>query len=82
MAKFIECTVPSIIYLRGIKVVNHAVNIDLCKRLRKSTLNWYPDNSGKPSIEFDGCDAQWAFDKDADRDDEYAKIIASHPVRE
>lgn len=75
MANFIECTIPSIVYLRGQVVINHAINIDLCTRLRKSTLNWYPDNTGKPSVEFDGCDAIWVFETVEQRDKEYSRVV-------
>ena len=36
MATFVECFVPSIIYRRGEAVINHAVNIDLCTKIRKT----------------------------------------------
>lgn len=76
MAHFLQCSTPDITYLRGEKVVNHPVNIDLCTKLRKSALRWYPDNAGRASIEFDGCDARWAFETTAQRDAEYDRILA------
>ena len=75
MAKFIECSVPSIKYLRGEMVVNHAVNLDHCYKVRKTKMSWYPDNTGKPSIDFDGCNAQWTFNTEAERDGEYTRIM-------
>lgn len=74
MAKFVECSIPQVTYLRGDKITNHAVNIDLCKTVRKSRENWYPDNTGKPSIVFDGCDASWVYDKEDDRDADYTRL--------
>jgi hypothetical protein len=76
MAKFIECSIPSIKYLRGETVVNHAVNLDLCQKIRKTRLSWYPDNTGKPAIDFDGCDAKWTFNTEAERDGEYSRLVA------
>lgn len=76
MAHFIKCSTPDITYLRGETVMNHAVNIDLCTKLRKSKLNWYPDNAGRSAIDFDGCDTKWAFETPAERDAEYDRIIA------
>lgn len=77
MATFIECSVPSIVYRRGQTVENHTVNLDLCQRLRKSKLAWYPDNEGLPAIDFDGCDTKWAFKTEAERDAEYSRIVAT-----
>lgn len=79
MPYLIECTTPEITYLRGNTVVNKVVNLDLCKNLYKSTLNWYPDNVGKPAITFDGCDVQWVFNTDKDRDAEFSRIIDAQP---
>lgn len=76
MATFIECSLPSVVYRRGETVTNHPVNIDLCTKVRKSRLNWYPDNVGLPAIDFDGCDAKWTFQTEAQRDAEYSLIIA------
>lgn len=79
MPHFLECSVPSIRYLRGEARENHAINIDLCKKIRKVQVRWYPDNQGKPAIAFDGCDAEWAFDTENERDAEYARIIGFNP---
>ena len=75
MATFIRCSVPEITYLRGEKITNHPVNIDLCTSIRRDRHSWYPDNEGKPSIEFDGCNARWVYDRDADRDADYERIV-------
>jgi len=75
MAKFVSCSVPEVIYRRGSSVVNHAVNLDLCRKIRKSRLNWYPDNVGLPAIDFDGCDAKWTFNNETERDAEYDRLI-------
>lgn len=75
MPHFIECSIPSIVYLRGETRHNHPVNLDLCKSIHKSKMSWYPDNVGKPSIMFDGADVEWAFDNADDRDSQFARII-------
>ncbi len=76
MAKFIECSTKEIRYLRGEIVKNHAVNIDRCKHVRKSRFKWYPDNNGKPSLVFKGCDQEWVYDDEASRDTDYEKILS------
>jgi hypothetical protein len=75
MPQLIKCSVESIRYLRGETVCNLPVNIDLCKSIRKSKFSWYPDNKGKPSIQFLGCDQEWVFDRDKDRDSEFERIL-------
>lgn len=83
MAKFVRCSVPEITYQGGAKITNNAVNIDLCTVMRLSTyyraeINehaWYPDTTGKPSIKFDGCDAEWVYNNEADRDADYQRIV-------
>lgn len=75
MPYFLESTVPQISYLRGDKITNHPVNLNICQSIRKSRLHWYPDNIGKASIVFVGCDTEWAFNSDIDRDAEYNRIV-------
>jgi len=81
MPFFIECSVPYIVYRRGEKVINNPINLDLCKSIKKSTLAWYPDNTGKPEITFDGCDATWAFDTETSRDAEFDRIASLQTTR-
>ncbi len=73
---FIECSLPSRPYGSSV-IVNPAVNLGLCKAIRKQRIHWYPDNTGIPSIKFEGCDIEWAYKTDADRDADYARIIAA-----
>jgi hypothetical protein len=75
MPTFIECTVPSIIYLRGEVVVNDPVNLDLCKSLHKKNFAWYPDNKGKPAIKFEGCDVEWVYESESQREEDWKRII-------
>lgn len=74
---FITCYVESIIYRRGEKVVNKPVNLSLCKNISKTKYAWYPDNIGKPAITFDGCDTEWVYDKESDRDSDFLRITGN-----
>ena len=80
MAKFVECSLAGRPYGRDGHITNHAVNIDLCTSLRKSRVHWYPDNTGIPSIKFEGCDTEWVFYNDKQRDEEYARLIGPSPT--
>jgi len=73
---FLDCSVPNITYLQGQKYINQTVNLGLCTSIGKMQVKWYPDNQGKPGIFFVGCDVQWAFDSEKDRDAEYSKIVS------
>lgn len=74
MAKFVTCSTPKRKY-RSSEIVNHAVNIDLCQRVEKARVAWYPDNVGIPSIRFVGCGTEWSYMSDAERDADYDRII-------
>lgn len=77
MTDFVECSTPSITY-RQIMVTNRAVNLSLCITLKRSSMNWYPDTVGLPSIAFEtlgGKEVIWAYKKEADRDADYAKLV-------
>lgn len=74
MAHFITCSLESFKYWREETVVNKPVNLDLCTSIEKSQFAWYPDNAGKPSIVFNGCDVEWAYHEEADRDLEFDRI--------
>jgi hypothetical protein len=80
MPYFITCIVPQIEYLRGETVKNNPINLDLCKSIEKTKFSWYPDNIGKPSITFNGCDSRWVFDRKQDRDTEFERITSIHDV--
>jgi hypothetical protein len=58
-------------------VENIPVNLDLCKSVKKSNFAWYPDNTGKPAITFNGNDVEWAFDSTSDRDCEFSRVAAT-----
>ena len=78
---FVECDVPSIQY-RNSTYVNVAVNLGLCKGLSKERVAWYPDNTGKPSIVFRGCNIEWAFNTEEERDAQFDKLIAKQYLAE
>jgi hypothetical protein len=75
MANFLECSVPSIEYLRGEIVKNDPVNLDRCKSIEKFQYRWYPDNTGKPAIKFKGCDVEWVYKSESQRDEDWQRII-------
>lgn len=70
---FIQCVRSEITY-RHSPVQNNPVNLALCKSIQKGRLIWYPDNEGLPTIKFNGCDTEWTFYKDEERDLEFEKI--------
>ena len=76
-AEFIQPPIDHIEYMRGDKVYNHPVNISLCTSIRKGRLRWYPDNIGRPSIVFEGCDVEWVFNSEEHRDRTYDQIAAN-----
>ncbi len=75
MSRFITCSIDRRMYGSS-ELINHAVNIDLCRKIQKSRLQYYPDNTGIPSIKFAGCDAEWVYKTDAERDADYLRIIS------
>ena len=75
MIYFIQCSVPSITYLRGDTVYNRPVNLGVCKSIEKSRFAWYPDNTGRAAIQFHGCDTEWVFNNEAERDAEFERIL-------
>ena len=74
MPFFAKCSLENFVYRRGETVVNKPVNLSLCKSIRKGKFAWYPDNTGKPSILFDGCDVEWAYNSEEDRDADFERI--------
>ena len=74
---FIKCSLESFRYMRGEVVVNRPVNLMLCKSISKGTFAWYPDNEGKPSIVFHGCDVEWAYNSEKERNEDFERICKS-----
>ena len=77
MAMFIKCYQDSITYLRGEVVRNNPVNVSHCKQIRKGRFAWYPDNTGKASIVFEGCDVEWVYDTESARDEQFEEIASN-----
>lgn len=63
--------------------LNDAVNISLCTGMSKfrtpeeGSPNWSGVHDA-PSIKFKGCDIEWVYENEKDRDKEYATIIAAY----
>ncbi|WP_373092552.1 hypothetical protein [Zhongshania sp.] len=74
MPYFAKCSLDSIVYMRGETVTNKPVNLALCKSIRKGKFAWYPDNCGRPSILFDGCGVEWAYNSESERDADFDRI--------
>ena len=74
MTYFAKCSLESFLYRGGETVVNKPVNLALCKSIRKGNFAWYPDNTGKPSILFDGCDVEWAYNSEEARDKDFERL--------
>lgn len=74
---FITCSEPTYDYRDQRDRENRPVNLALCKSVEKTRLRWYPDNEGRPSISFHGCDTEWVFSTDRARDAEYDRIITA-----
>lgn len=74
MKLFVKPSVKEVIY-RSVKIENNPVNILHCKQVVATILRWYPDNKGLPAIKFFGCDAQWVFETEEERDSEIQRII-------
>lgn len=70
----VACSIDNICYKREI-IENKIVNLNLCKNISKSNYAWYPDNEGKPSIKFNGCEVEWVYQNIKDRDSDYNKLI-------
>ena len=74
MPYFVKCSIESIRYMRGKIVKNRPVNLALCKSIGKGKFAWYPDNTGQPSIVFDGCDVEWAYNDEEERDSDFERL--------
>jgi hypothetical protein len=78
---FLRCSLDSFTYGRDGEVVqNTPVNLNLCKGIKKSKFAWYPDNIGRPSILFMGCDIEWAYKNEEDRDKDYEALC--YPINQ
>lgn len=71
---FVSSIVPYVHY-RGVKLHNKAVNLALCASIEPSRIYAYPDNEGIPSLKFNGCDAEWAFNTEDGRNSDYERIL-------
>ncbi len=74
---FITSKVNSIKYIKGAIVVNNPINISNCTSITKSRFAWYPDNTGRPAITFKGCEEEWVFDTEKDRDADFDRISSN-----
>lgn len=77
-AHFIECSKPTFDYHDRRGMQNKPVNLALCKSIEAARFAWYPDNRGRPSIKFNGCDVEWVFCSERERDAEMQRIVATH----
>jgi len=75
---FVKCSLENFIYRGGKTVQNNPANLALCKNIRKGKFAWYPDNTGRPSIVFDGCDAEWSYSSEEARDADFERISSNH----
>ena len=79
---FIKCSVPEVEYQASIFHLNNPINIDMCTMMKKSTMKWYPNNVGLPSIEFfgifqnEGRPATWLYNDEAARDADYERLLS------
>ena len=81
---FVLSSVSSITY-RGDKVYNKAINLSLCMVVEKIMYKWYPDNTGKPCIQFHferGGEERWVYDHEKDRDRDFDRITGAHHTQE
>ena len=83
MTTFITCNIPKVEYLRGEIITNDPINLSLVHKITKARINWYPDNTGIPSIQFHFAHGkeEWAFRKDEDRDLEFEYIMQRFGVK-
>jgi len=72
---FISCSIEKVRYMRGEFIYNHPINLSLCISISKSNYSWYPDNIGKPSIKLNGCDQEWVYNNEEEREIDYLKIV-------
>jgi hypothetical protein len=71
---FIQCSVPSA-KVDGAVVANEPVNIYRCEQLRRDDYS----RAGKaPSIHFAGTAAQWVFETETQRDQEFERLMIAY----
>lgn len=75
MVKFIAPSVPKITYGKE-DITNWPVNLALCTCISKSVTHWYPDITGKPTIEFDGCNRRWTYYTKSERDADFDRVLS------
>jgi len=73
---FVKCSRPEVTY-RGERIVNRPVNISLCKSVSKDRVKWYPDNKGLPSMRLHGCDTEWVYPYEEERDRDYELVAGN-----
>lgn len=80
MAFFIKPSIEKTTYLRGEKIINEPININVVTSILKSRTNWYPDNEGLPSILFrimGNMTLSWVYREEKDRDKDYERLLKS-----
>jgi hypothetical protein len=80
MVYFVKCSIESVRYRIDHRLINNPVNLALCTQIAKGKYAHYPDNEGLPTIEFKGCEAQWAFPTEEARDMELDRIASIQAV--
>ena len=70
---FIRSSLEKVKY-RGHILENHPVNLLLCKGIMKNRIQYYPDNTGIPSIYFKGCSIEWGYSSEEQRDKDFEDI--------
>ena len=77
MPYFVKCSKDFLDYGRHGEIPNNPVNLSLCTNIRKGKFAYYPDNNGNPSIVFDGCDTEWKYRSEKDRDADFERIAGN-----
>jgi hypothetical protein len=77
MVLFVTPPEQEIQYVRGEIINNWPVNLELCTELVKIRVRWYPDNRGLPGIKFNGCDSEWAFTSEEERDQVFNSLASN-----
>ena len=71
---FTVCATESLRY-RNRDFHNWPVNLSLCMHIQKDRYSIYPDNVGKPAIEFIGCELTWIYNTEKERDEDFDRIL-------
>ena len=70
---FVKCSLEKFDYF-GKVVNNNSVNLSVCESIKKGKFSWYPDNIGRPSIIFQGCNTQWSYNDIETRNKDYESL--------